>query len=683
MDLDETKRAMLAKLAQSGLDSKDAKRLELKPYSTVQAASLNLSFTAAGFAIPYFKPTGKSNGFMRFRLLEPPQGFAGQFDKPPKYLQPPKTSPEVYLPPIGDDGPLNWEAAIADASQQLIVTEGELKAAAACRRGYVTLGLGGVWSWKCKREEQSFLPILETFAWQGRVVYICYDSDALTNPEVVKAENALARALIQRGAVVYVARLPSPPSKERQTPPDFADGSIKKDFTGKVGLDDYLLTHTDDQFSELLAQAAPWAAGAELHRLNEEVLYVQDPGLVMRVDTLQAMAPDAFCSHHYATRVLTITVANGKGSTTKELPAAREWLKWSGRAEVKKVTYAPGHGRSHEGCLNTWPGWGVTPVKGDIEPWKRLLAHLFAGFPHERLYFERWCACPLQNPGLKMAVACVMWGVVNGTGKSLIGLTLGRIYGRNFVEIDNQALESSFTEWAENKQFCLGDEVTAQEKRGLSTKIKNMITRNEIRIDVKYIKSFYIPDVINYYFTSNLPDAFFMDDTDRRLFVHEVKGGPLDPQFYIDYVKWMKGDGASALFHHLLHLGMGDFNPHAPAMNTAAKRDMLTTAQSGLGHWLRELRDCPDNVLCNNGWTLATADDLLRIYDAGGRTGTTVIAIAREMKRAGFKQIYDGEPIPLSNGKRVRLWIVRHKLSVKKPAPRWIAQQYEKEHKEY
>jgi putative DNA primase/helicase len=57
-------------------------------------------------------------------------------------------------------------------------------------------------------------------------------------------------------------------------------------------------------------------------------------------------------------------------------------------------------------------------------------------------WFFDWCAYPLQNPGVKMFSAVVIHGVVQGTGKTLVGLTLGRIYGDNYKEIKDDDLES-------------------------------------------------------------------------------------------------------------------------------------------------------------------------------------------------------------------------------------------------
>jgi Domain of unknown function (DUF3854) len=77
---------------------------------------------------------------------------------------------------------------------------------------------------------------LAAIPWTGRPVFICFDSDAADNPDVRKAERHLARELDKAGATVKVVRLPD-------------------DGPDKVGLDDYLLTHTAADLQGLIAAA--------------------------------------------------------------------------------------------------------------------------------------------------------------------------------------------------------------------------------------------------------------------------------------------------------------------------------------------------------------------------------------------------------------------------------------------
>jgi len=639
------------KIKESKISEAQAKKLGFLLMETARC-SKELPEQAGGFTIPYFDLNGKKTTFYRYRYLESPRksGFAGLAKKKDlRYGQPRNSVNELYLPPLVD-----WRAVAKDKTLPLIITEGELKAACGtAHTPYPTIGLGGVWCWKSNKARQPMLAQFDQFEWEGRPVYIVYDSDAKTNPMVIQAENALAQALTARGAEPYVARLPA-----------LDDGK-------KCGLDDFLLYNSVADLEELLENAEPWRAALELHKLNEEVIYVQDPGFVVKVNTLQKMAPHAFIGHHYATRIFweENVAANGKVTLVKKV-AAKEWISWPLRAEVNRMTYAPGDERiTDKGELNVWPGWNCEPEEGDVTLWNQLLDHLFAGKAAERQWFERWLAWPLQHPGDKMFTSVLMWGLKHGTGKSMIGYSMKQIYGSNWVELKDRHLENDHNEWAENKQFCMGDEIMIGDKRGMSDRMKGLITQEDVRINAKFIPTYVVPDRINYYFTSNHPDSFFIEDDDRRMFIHEVVNGGMPDEFYTRYEKWMRADkwdgakGPSALFAHLLKLDLGDFNPRARAPMTAAKADMLSTGRSEMGDWVARLRDSPDSVLRLGmavlPYALWRVEDLVRLFDPEQRSKVTANGFARELRRAGFCKVAEGASVPTKTDGQVRLWEIR------------------------
>jgi putative DNA primase/helicase len=131
--------------------------------------------------------------------------------------------------------PLAIREKLTDVSTRLVITEGQKKAEKAAQEGICAIALAGVWNWKDRVGESSF-PIgdFEFLALAGRHVLLCFDSDAVSNPHVRRAEQDLAAFLIKRfDASVFVTRLPPG-----------SDG-------GKVGLDDFLLIYGVEQFWEL------------------------------------------------------------------------------------------------------------------------------------------------------------------------------------------------------------------------------------------------------------------------------------------------------------------------------------------------------------------------------------------------------------------------------------------------
>jgi hypothetical protein len=660
-------RLMKAKLALSGLTMDDAKKLRMEPLSAAQTAHLHPSFHAlASLRLNYLDPWGKplpdwpkAPPFYRLRYLEALVDFStANGGKPLRYVQEPGTVPVAYY-----SGNQRWPELLKDADQPLIITEGELKAAKACKEGFPTVGLGGVYNWRATKLGVLWLTSLDWPVWVKRYVYVCFDSDYRTNPHVCQALRELADALHERGAFVHLVSLPQLPDLE------------------KTGLDDFLVHASAAQLRALLAEAEPLGLTAPLWQLNDHYLYVKDPGLVLDSVNLNKINPNAFRDHAQSTLSYQERQLKANGTvSTAPVSAAAAWLKWPLRQEVQKLTYEPGQPRrvGDPPRFNIWPGWGVTPHAGDVSPFLELVEHLFKGSePASKQWFLRWCAYPLQYPGVKMFSSVVMHGIKHGTGKSFIGYTLGKIYGKNFTEIDQTSLHNSFNEWAEGKQFVMGDDVTGGDKRAMADFLKKMITQKEIRINGKYVPTYVVPDCINYFFTANHPDAFFLEDNDRRFFVHEVTVEPLSEGFYANYELWLDtrrdGGGGAAVFHYLRHLDLGDFNPAAPACKTMAKERMITNMQSDLASWVRMLMATPEMVLrlgdIRIDKDLFTSAELLQLYDPIGKTGTTANGLGRELARAGVRQVVNGRPLRLADGHQARYYVVRNSTQWETASP--------------
>lgn len=255
----EASRAMLAKLKLSALGNGDLKTAGYKAYTGDQVAEELPGLTlhpAAGFTLPYHTMRGKPTPFYRFRYLEQPprSGFAALTStKPVRYVQPPHTSPRVYFSKL-----LDWPKffSMKREGKWMVITEGELKADCACKHGFPTLALGGVWNFMSKREGVPLLEDLKALPLKGVIVNIVYDSDATSNPSILKAENVLARQLLYTlEAQVRVVRLPKLKDQE------------------KTGVDDFIVARGAEAFQELIDDKYEvWGPSEALHQLNEEVL---------------------------------------------------------------------------------------------------------------------------------------------------------------------------------------------------------------------------------------------------------------------------------------------------------------------------------------------------------------------------------------------------------------------------
>ena len=643
---------MLEKLLLSGLTAKDADLSKFTPLTAEEVTRRLPGLTkhpAAGFTLPYFDVDGKRTDFYRFRYLDQPQrnGFAALTkQKAWRYIQP-VAPPQIYFPKFFD-----WKQFFSNKPEErwLIITEGELKAACAAKHELPCLGLGGVWNFKGKNN--LLLPQLADLPLAELPVYTVYDSDACTNLEVLAALNALAKELLRLGAQVFPMILPA----------------LGKGKDQKTGLDDFLVAKGRDAFLEFMEKTEPWDASRVLHELNEQVVFLHDPGnIVLELSTMQRYSVNTFKESLYVNRHWEDEVQiRGKNKKLVRRSAPKYWLEWPYRAEVARAVYEPGQDRFIADAINTWRGWGVQPKKGDVTLWHRYMDLYFEKTPSaNRKWFQQWLAFPLQHPAAKLMTAVIAYGV-EGSGKSLLGYTMERIYGKNFTKISERELTATFNEWKQDKQWAMGEEITGGDKRGIADMLKDLITGLTTRINPKYISAYDTRDCINYYFCSNHPDSFFLTDGSRRYFVHELKCGKLtdrDRQFVIDYDKWYRSDaGAAALFYYLLHVDLTDFDPKAPALETAARREMIDTGRTELESWVALLRDDPDAVLLAGGVpvkrSLMTLEELFACWDPHHNKKVTANGLGRALRAGGLRMV--GQ-LTVPGNLRPKVWAVRRR----------------------
>jgi hypothetical protein len=147
-----------------------------------------------------------------------------------------------------------------EPSEPVLITEGEKKAACACKKKLLTIGLGGVSNFR--GPDKQLLPELQEFNWKDRSVWIVFDSDQSANPQVAREQSILAMMLRDRGAIVKAIKLPSSKNGE------------------KVALDDFLMQKNGKaKLIKLSAQAVSPFIGTEeiLIALNTELVVIKHP----------------------------------------------------------------------------------------------------------------------------------------------------------------------------------------------------------------------------------------------------------------------------------------------------------------------------------------------------------------------------------------------------------------------
>lgn len=608
--------AYLEDLARSGLTKKDAALMGIRAVAsaTVKKISKGL-YESDAYQIPYFDTKGKPADFFRLRFN--PAVLDKRTGKTIRYWQPPRTPPRIYFAPHMD-----WGRVLKNPDEPIIITEGEKKAASGCKLlKKPVVGLGGVWSWGSKRDGTVVLPELVPFL-KDRDVLICFDHEPVPNPDVTMALHQIARAARSFGARPLMLPLPS-----------VRDGE-------KAGLDDILVELGVKAFLEIQPQGLE--DEAQLEELNKDLAYIEKSGALYHIPTAALYdKPQRLTSVIYSSR--TIIRYDAKGNAV-EKNLAGEWCRWPRRRTHSELAYEPGKPNILEdGRLNVWKGWGLEPKRGGIGPWLKLMDHIFADADDAtRKWFIQWLAYPLQHPGTKLYTGVLMFSILHGVGKSLLGETMRRIYGENFVSIKAEELHSSFNEWAKHRQFILGDEVTGRERREDGDRLKNLITQEFVTINSKYQVPYRLPDKANVYLTTNHPDAMSLEPNDRRTFVHEIKRQTLPVDWYTKiFDPWYRDEkNSAALFYYLLHdVDLKSFDPKADAPRTEAKEEMQSLSGGQVDFHVRDFVNAPERFLIGHTRDLYMALELAAIIDPSGRTGHS--AVAKALRRLGVHPVHN------------------------------------------
>lgn len=641
-----------AKLADYGLTLEHATKLNIDVLDAQETQAVDPMFKALpSMRIRYMDPSSpekpltphsKWPSFQRLRyLIDPPPDKQGKVQR---YAQSARSGVCAYFPTLRD-----WRPVLTNTDEPIFITEGEFKAAKACERGFFTIGLGGVWNFLSKASGGALLWELDAIDWVQREVYVIFDNDGQPNEDVIAALNRLAEELCDRGAIVYTVFLPS----VRQ---------------GKTGLDDYFIANPDPQefVQMVLLTRVSLTMAKPLHSMNERYTLLHAPQGIGALSTGKIMSLDAFNiiegKHNYREGVL----HRDNTMVQKKVSLASAWMKWPMRRESPETAYRPGEPRTIGPIFNTWPGWGTKPVKGDVSMFLRVVDNLFDACdvpPTEikaaKKWFLQWLAFPIQNPGVKMFSMAVLLGAPQ-IGKSLLVSMVSRVYGANFHQLSTNDLTSQFNGWAAHVQFALGDDIIGSDKRAHATEFKTMITRDWAVINEKNIPAYKVRDCINYIFTTNEYDAFFMDDDDRRNFIWHCMGEKIPLAEGKAIRSWVDSEeGGNALHHYLLNLDLTGFE-HTPAMMTTAKLSMTDLGKSDLDLWCRRLSDTPDQVLMGVNGDLFTSRELLRLYDPHGTHKVTPNGIGKAMSRAKFSQVLGSRPL-IWHGGNDRFFVVRNK----------------------
>lgn len=603
-DVASLRDAAIEDLERSGLDYRDFQKLQLEILTPSQTEDF-VGEARASYRIQYFDMDRRPIKYSRVRFIQNKKKRFSKTEGTHRYSQPANSAPHVYLPPY-----FSWRKVANDPSIPIVITEGEKKAASACKAGIVCLALGGVWSFLSKKRDWQMLPELQALNWKGRDIEVCYDNDVMQKAEVRVALSALATELSQNHAPNSISFV-------------YLDSDSNDDANGKLGLDDFLVQHGVDAFLGL--ERHPFRSAAKIQELNTKVCYVQKQERFFSI-----VSGKYFKNFQHVREAYMHAGEELVDGKNKDL-VINQWAKNAGRRTVEDIVYSPGVSELTENNeLNLWKAPNLQPKKKTPKKWLELVHYVFRK-PEYSEWFLRWLAYPVQNPGEKLLSAVFVYGKKQGVGKTfVVDPVMEFIYGKdNFHRLDNDSLKRDYNSYVAKRQFIVADEVYLadfKDRKGAMGKLKNMITRETAQINEKFQPEFTHPDYCNYYMSSNHKDALMLEKEDRRCFVIEAPDKKLPQAFYDELDIYIReGDGSNAILHYLANLDLGDFNPKAAALDTVWKSEVADLSVDEITEFAERLIEDPAPLFMMDGHLpelqLFRAEDLMKVFEHayGGR----------------------------------------------------------------
>ena len=454
-------------------------------YSSASEVSLVLGFAVrnSGVILPY-----PGTDYFRVRML-------GDINPGYKYLSQRDSgcSPPYYADILGRD----WKDIIADPSEPIVITEGELKAICGCKTGVPTLGLGGV-------EMQATL-LTSGIVWSGRLVNICFDHDpgqeaGAYKPGVFNALGRLCEKLIQQGAKVNVIHLGK---------------IVGLDLEKKWGLDDALQHGIGwPDILGTLGDPPQWCN--VLAGLLDECVFVTgtNHAHVYNLKNHSRKSPSDFHDTHIEKKKWVLST-NGK---SKAEQVSRTWIEHPGRVTVQNYDMNPRLPFGVQGDkMNLWQGYPVFKGSsvGVRAEWQKFMEGLFGEYWE---WVGLWTGHMLNAPWERTNQAVMLVTQVQGIGKSLYGDVLRDLTGVHGLEGKASAMFGNFNSDMEAKTFVMVNELDVKFSAREGA-LNDLLTEEVVRVEQKGKDVILLPNLRRWYLTTNTSSLARLSKGQRRVLV--------------------------------------------------------------------------------------------------------------------------------------------------------------------
>ncbi|MFJ4348896.1 primase-helicase family protein [Pseudomonas sp. NPDC089401] len=379
------------------------------------------------------------------------------------------------------------------------------------------------------------------------------------------------------------------------------------------------------------------------------------------------------CAKRHGTIEQVAKIDNGRVEW-KSLPAGDIWWEWKGH-ERRVVMYlvmeptAVSEGDDDPDVFNLWHIRKLEMVErtegavfGDMTIlWNHLL-YLADGDTGAVVRFLCWLAWLYQHPDDKIPTAWLFYSEHRRVGKNLIGRLLARVFGPSMVltDGDGKLLTSKFDDALLDRRIAFLNEVRLAGKERANFEVfKNRVSAEKVVIEPKGRPAREVRNTVHYILTSNHEDALPLTENEGRINVMRCLAPRKPDAYYEELVAWIDGPGAGVFANVLATWGFKNWNPHAPAPETEAARDMQLAARGPGINFLQERAASRDGAFALQiGRCQSIYMELQKLYpDLVRDYGITPQTLPKMLKSLGFTQLFkagkDGKP---SGNPNTKVW---------------------------
>ncbi len=280
----------------------------------------------------------------------------------------------------------------------------------------------------------------------------------------------------------------------------------------------------------------------------------------------------------------------------KTMPLGKLWFSQIQRREYDGIVFMPG-GNAGSRVLNLWRGFTVNPTEL-FDRWSLLKTHLFDHVAQANTeayeYILNWLAHGVQRLSYRNGTALVLTGP-KGAGKSILTELYGNLFGpHKFVTSISEDIVGKFNAHLEQTLVLGVEEAFAPQNRAADGTLKDLITRETLRLEDKFFSTWTGRNHLRIIMTSNNDHVVRADGSDRRYAVFEVVNPhQRDPDarraYFGAMVEQMETGGYSAMLGELLTRDISSWNPEViPDTAALRKQKLLNLASDPVQSWLHE-----------------------------------------------------------------------------------------------